>query len=552
MGLNLCKSFVNGSIKGYIENMFKSVISTAGVLLALIVISVIQYNWLIQSTERDMAELYKNINFNIYRTISWEIESELFGFREVFGTSFRSEDELKEFVETLESKYLYSIGYNIDGKSSTYRDGLWSQSEEKSTGLGKLHGYLVPQNNGLVKFNFPLRFGDKGLDGFIKFDFKSFYYEQITSSLNNTMGEYEFIWHYSFPENAALITEEDYKYSPYKVIYNRLFQQGTKKVFGITLFIDGIRNRGGISPKILMKEKISDGMHKNQIFVEIYSGGKPLIPQKENYITLQWLATLLLLIGIGVTYIFILNQVKNLKRLRQKEKMFVATITHELRTPLTVINTAADNIQSGTVQPERLKTYGDLIKDQSKRLTNMVEGILLFSRFEGKKERPPKLAPVNLQNLQIDLERLNEDLDINIPIQDPILSDRESIYQILSNLINNATKHAYKLGESGPIRLRTHIKMPNRVIFSVEDDGLGLERGDKRYIFKPFYRAKRSYEEQRKGSGLGLYISWNRAKLLGGELRVESPYERPDGTKRPGCRFILELPYNTVDEDIDE
>lgn len=548
MVLNLYKPFVNGIITGYIGIMFKSIISTAGILLALIFISFVQYKWLIQSTERDMEELYKNINFNIYRTISWEIESELFEFREVFGKSFSTEEELREFIESIESKYLHSIGYNIEGLSSFYRDRSWSQSEERSFGLGKLHGFLVPQSNGLVKFNFPLRIGEDGIDGFIKFDFESFYYEQVTSSLNNTMGEYEFIWHYTFPDNASLVTDYDYKYSPYRVIYDRLFQKENKKVFGITMFIDGLRNRGGVNPKILMKEKMSDGFNKNQIFIEIYSDGKPLITQKENYITLQWLITLLLLMGIGVTYIFILNQVKNLKRLREKEKMFVATITHELRTPLTVIHSAADNIQSGTVQPERLNTYGDLIKDQSKRLTNMVEGILLFSRFEGKKERPPKLIPVDLLNLQSDLKRLSENLDINIPIKEPILSDRESIFQILSNLINNAAKHAYKLGESGPIRLRSHIKMPNRIIFSVEDDGLGLERGDKKYIFKPFYRAKRSYDEQRKGSGLGLYISWNRAKLLGGELRVESPYERPDGTKRSGCRFILELPYVTVNE----
>lgn len=532
--------------------MFKSIILTASVSLALIFISVVQYNWLIHSTERDMAELYKNINFNIYRTISWEIEGELFGFREFFGTSFESESEIRTFAESIESDYLDTFGYSVNGKSYIFKDNAWSETTEKNSGPGKLHGYFIPQSDGLVKFNFPIRIISKGIDGFIKFDFKSFYYEQITNSLSSTMEEYEFIWHYTLPENASLVTVDDYKYSPFKVIYDRLFQSENKKVFGITIFVDAIRSRGGVNPKLLMKEKINDGISKNQIFIEIYSNGKPLIAQKEDYITIQWLITLLLLIGIGVTYLFILNQVKNLKRLREKEKMFVATITHELRTPLTVINSAADNIQAGAVQPERLKTYGDLIKDQSKRLSSMVEGILLFSRFEGKKEKAPVLKPVHLQSLKADLQPLNKDLEINMPIETPILSDRESIYQILSNLINNATKHAYKLGESGPVRLKTHIKMPNRVIFSVEDDGLGLEKIDKKYIFKPFYRAKRSYTEQRKGSGLGLYISWNRAKLLGGELKVESPYERVDGTKRSGCKFTLELPYNTVEEDNNE
>lgn len=527
----------------YIKTMFRSKFTITGVFIALLVISIIQYNWLIQSTERDIEELYKNINFNIYRTISWELESELFNLRTLFGKNFESYNTLNTFIEETESDYLYSMGYIDDGLGQVYIDQKWSIVVEDEIDMGKLHGYFIPVNDGLVKFHFPIRVGGHGLDGFIIFDFQSFYGDKVTSSINNTMEEYEFTWHYSFPEDGKLINLESYRYSPFRVIYERLFLHGEKRVIGLTLFIDPQKN----SPRLFMKDRRGD--INKQIYIEIQSEGKPLFMQKENVITLQWLITLLLLIGIGLAYILIVNQVKRLKKLREKEKMFVATITHELRTPLTVINSAADNIKTGSVKPERLTTYGDLIKSQSKRLSSMVEGILLFSRFEGKKERAPKLTPLNLQHLKRDLEPLHEDLEISIPIEKPILSDRESLNQILSNLINNAAKHAYKLGESGPIRIKAHIRTPNRVIISVEDDGLGLEREDKKEIFKPFYRAKRSYDEQRKGSGLGLYISWNRAKLLGGELRVESPYEGLDGSKKTGCRFILDLPYKEIDSE---
>jgi signal transduction histidine kinase len=76
----------------------------------------------------------------------------------------------------------------------------------------------------------------------------------------------------------------------------------------------------------------------------------------------------------------------------------------------------------------------------------------------------------------------------------------------------------------------------------VEDDGRGIAKAEAKFVFAPFYRDEESRAKHEKGSGLGLFIARRKAQTLGGRLTLESTYKRIDGTRRPGCRFTLELP----------
>ena len=89
---------------------------------------------------------------------------------------------------------------------------------------------------------------------------------------------------------------------------------------------------------------------------------------------------------------------------------------------------------------------------------------------------------------------------------------------------------------------------PGRLLFIVEDEGRGIAKAETNLVFEPFYRDQTSRDRHEKGSGLGLFIARRKARLLGGDLRLESPYARADGSKRPGCRFILELPFKEPDD----
>ena len=122
------------------------------------------------------------------------------------------------------------------------------------------------------------------------------------------------------------------------------------------------------------------------------------------------------------------------------------------------------------------------------------------------------------------------------------LGDAEAIAIILSNLVSNAINHAYPAQKKGEVRVIARVSMPSKLQFLVEDDGRGIAKAEAKLVFEPFYRDERSRATHEKGSGLGLFIARRKALLLGGSLSLESPYKRIDGVKKPGCRFLLELP----------
>ena len=138
-------------------------------------------------------------------------------------------------------------------------------------------------------------------------------------------------------------------------------------------------------------------------------------------------------------------EVFKLKQLREKEKIFVASVTHELRTPLTVINSAGDNIAKGFIKDKKLEQYGYMIKNESQRLSAMVEGILLFSRLEGRSEKTPNLKPVDLNLIKEHLQMNYPTIEIDMNIKKIILSDFESLLHVLTNLIQNARITSYNV-----------------------------------------------------------------------------------------------------------
>lgn len=524
-----------------------SIITSTLVLAALAIIATFQYKWLISSTERDLSELYRGINFRIYRSLSYEIENEFLAFKEIISLKNPEIEIIKRTLEDVFGEYIDVIGFITEEGAYIYNGSVW-EIGKASIDFNRSFGYFIPDpaNPGFVKFIFPINRVEK-ISGFIYFDLLKFYNDRINES-NTLFGEdYTLDWYFSLPTGSNVINEKEYIYSPVRVIKNRLLKKDKNWLFGVTFYLEMFRDKRGDSPKLHIKPIGRSALENDySLYLDIKYKGKSLIASKENYITLLWVLTFTLLLGVGIAYIFILNQIRRLKELRAKEKVFVASVSHELRTPLTVIHSAADNIQNGIITQERMSQYGDLIKNQSSRLSSMVEGILLFSRLEGKSEKSPVLREIIINEFIKDLDIVKDSvikdfgakvyLDFNL--NHNFISDRDSLILILSNLLINAGKHGSKV-----IRVRIHIKVPKKLIFIVEDDGEGIEKREIKHIFEPFYRCEKSYLKQTKGSGLGLFLSSRKAKLLGGDLRVESPYERIDEKKRSGARFILTVPY---------
>jgi two-component system capsular synthesis sensor histidine kinase RcsC len=213
-------------------------------------------------------------------------------------------------------------------------------------------------------------------------------------------------------------------------------------------------------------------------------------------------------------------------------------------------------MRRGLVGLERMAAYGEMIHAQSLRLGGMIEEVLLFSQVEGGTAQTPPLASVRaasiVAELQAPLDAIARSEGIRVEwdfgsLPREFRYDAETLRLILSNLVTNALYHAYPDGEKGEVRVFGKARLPDLLQFFVEDDGRGIARQEGALVFEPFYRDATSRSLHEKGSGLGLFIARRRARFLGGEIRLESPYERMDGMRRPGCRFTLEIPFEETD-----
>jgi two-component system chemotaxis sensor kinase CheA len=114
-----------------------------------------------------------------------------------------------------------------------------------------------------------------------------------------------------------------------------------------------------------------------------------------------------------------------------------------------------------------------------------------------------------------------------------ITTDIQKLNQILRNLLMNAIKFTDK----GTISLHVHLSPPDRIIFSVQDTGIGIDQDKQNQIFLAFQQEDGAINRKYGGTGLGLSISLQLAQLLGGKLAVESK-------KGVGSIFSLHLPVH--------
>lgn len=253
-----------------------------------------------------------------------------------------------------------------------------------------------------------------------------------------------------------------------------------------------------------------------------------------------------LLIGAGV-YLLLIGGIAAIlissaraKRFAQRQIDFVSSVSHEFRTPLAVIYSAGENLADGvTKDEEQVARYGNLIKGEGKRLSGMVEQILEFAgaRSGRRKYNFKTVDPAEVIESAVsecgDLIEMNgstvvKDIADGLPA---INGDRDALVSSVGNLIANAVKYS-----SGRRNIRVSANNGgNSVRLSVEDDGIGIPKGELKHIFEPFYRGREAVDSQIHGSGLGLSIVKNVAEAHGGGVTAESVHGS-------GSKFTIEIP----------
>ncbi len=243
---------------------------------------------------------------------------------------------------------------------------------------------------------------------------------------------------------------------------------------------------------------------------------------------------------LGLSVAFLIASTRRAQALARQQLEFVATVSHELRTPLAVIRSAADNLADGVVDDEaRVKQYGDLVRREGVRLTDLVEQILEFAGLQSGQRSLARravdigdvlrdVAAASHATVRGSIPAIELSIDDGLP---GVLGDEAALRRVFQNLVGNAAKYGADAAWIG-IRAR---RSADHVDVTVSDRGIGIAPADQKHIFDPFYRAPDVVSAQIQGAGLGLSLVRRIVEAHGGRIAVESAPGR-------GSAFTVTLP----------
>jgi signal transduction histidine kinase/CheY-like chemotaxis protein len=222
---------------------------------------------------------------------------------------------------------------------------------------------------------------------------------------------------------------------------------------------------------------------------------------------------------------------------------FLSNMSHEIRTPMNAIVGLSELLKEKGYSDEERNEFINLIVSNSHSLLGLIDDILDISKIESNQlninckesQLYPLLSELYLRfsdeirnrektHLDFRLSVSPEDIDLNIEV------DSIRLKQVLSKLLDNAVKFT----DSGYILFGYRLEK-GKVLFFVEDSGIGLSDDRKEIIFELFRKVEDNKQRLYRGTGLGLSLSQNLVKLMGGHIKVESEVNK-------GSRFYFSLP----------
>jgi signal transduction histidine kinase len=230
----------------------------------------------------------------------------------------------------------------------------------------------------------------------------------------------------------------------------------------------------------------------------------------------------------------------------QLQKDFVANVSHEIRTPLTSIEGFSQALLDDMVDTDEDRTrYLNIIYDESRRLKRLLSQLLALSRIDaGAWVLHPSTLVLSefVQDIVEKVQPQASEKEVSLRVETtpgmpPIETDKDTIEQIIYNLLDNALKFTPQGGE---VVLTTDPIPKGGARMQVSDNGQGIPEDEIEHIFDRFARVERSRSQRYGGSGLGLAVCRELLNLLGGRITVWSQPGR-------GSVFTVELPPGVPD-----
>jgi len=249
-----------------------------------------------------------------------------------------------------------------------------------------------------------------------------------------------------------------------------------------------------------------------------------------------FITTILLILAFTIT--------RSFERLAEASRMkseFISVVSHQLRSPLSNLRWAIELLMSGRLGKieEKQTEYFRILKENSGRMQELVSDLLTVSRIETatlplkKKEIfLPDLINKLISEFEPFVKASNVEIEFlpegNLP---EILADPSQFRLVIENLLDNAIRY---IKDKGKAEIRLEKKGKN-LYFEIRDNGVGIPKGDQKYIFQKFFRSENVMRYQTQGSGLGLYITKAIVERSGGKIGFKSEENK-------GSTFWFTLP----------
>lgn len=205
---------------------------------------------------------------------------------------------------------------------------------------------------------------------------------------------------------------------------------------------------------------------------------------------------------------------------------FISNVSHEIKTPLSVISNYATLMKDETLSPAARKDCAGVMLSETKRLTDLVTNILKLNKLENQVIREEK-ARINLGDFIGEIILSFEDkldkkhIELNCDLGDiTTYVDKTFIEIICNNLLSNAVKFT---DDGGKIDVSLKVDGEN-IVFSVKDNGCGMDKDTGAHIFDKFYQGDTSHACE--GNGLGLALVKKVIDNMGGEISVQSELDK--------------------------
>lgn len=254
-------------------------------------------------------------------------------------------------------------------------------------------------------------------------------------------------------------------------------------------------------------------------------------PSKEVRLVDQmgiWIVSTIFLLLVVVFFSYTIWVIMKQRKLSEIRTDFINNMTHELKTPISTISLSTEVLTNPKItnDPERLKNYANIIKEETERLRLQVDKVLQMATLD-KNRLNLEMEEVNLHDVikktvegfELILGSNEGKIEVSLKASNPVIKgDRIHLTNIFFNLIDNAIKYS----KNKPKILISTVDYKNGLNIRVKDNGIGMNREQQKHVFENFYRVPTNDRHDVKGFGIGLNYVMKMVKKHHGKIQLKS------------------------------